>query len=73
MEFWWIRDESPGWNKGELRFRDPVSGEFLQTYEEIQDAVEDAEAQAESAEAQAEAAEVRMAEMESELRRLRGQ
>ena len=73
LEFWWIRDESPGWNKGELRFRDPVSGEFLQTYEEIQDASASSAAWAKSAEARAEAAEARMAEIESELRRLRGQ
>ncbi len=51
LEFWW--------DDGELRFRDPVSGEFLRTPEESQDA--------------AEAAEERMAEMEAELRRLRSQ
>ncbi len=44
---------------GRLRFRDPVTGEFLRTPEESQDAVE--------------AAEARMAEMEAELRRLRGE
>ena len=66
LEFWWVVDESPGWNKGELRFRDPVSGEFLQTYEEIRDAFESeraarasVERRAETAEAQAESAEAR--------------
>ena len=80
LEFWWIRDESPGWNTGELRFRDPVSGEFLQTYEEIQDTVESeraarmsAQQHANMAQQRAEAAEVRMAEMEAELGRLRGE
>ena len=58
LEFWW--------EDGELRFRDPVSGEFLPMPTESQDA-------AEAAEARAEAAEARMAEMESELRRLRSQ
>ena len=66
LEFWWIRDESPGWNKGELRFRDPVSGEFLRTYEESEDTIESERAARLTAEA-------RVAEMESELRRLRGE
>ena len=66
LEFWWVRDESPGWHKGELRFRDPVSGVFLRTHDESEDAAETAEARAETAEA-------RMAEMEAELRRLRGE
>ena len=58
LEFWWY--------DGELRFRDPVSGEFLRTLDEAEDAREAAEARAEFAEA-------RMAEMEAELRRLRSQ
>ncbi len=66
LEFWWVKDESPGWNKGLLRFRDPVSGVFLQTYEEILDAAESERAARMSAEA-------RMAEMEAELDRLRGE
>ena len=59
LEFWWVVDESPGWNKGELRFRDPVSGEFLQTYEEIQDTAESERVARASAERHAEAAEER--------------
>ena len=51
LEIWWY--------DGRLRFRDPVTGEFLRAPEESQDAVETAEA--------------RMAEMEAELRRLRGE
>lgn len=76
LEFWWVRDESPGWSKGELRFRDPVSGVFLRTHDESEDAADAAEAsktRAESAEARAESAEASMAEMEAELRRLRGE
>ena len=74
LEFWWVRDESPSWHKGVLRFRDPVSGEFLPTFEEVLDAADRAEAaeeRAETAEARAQSAEARMAEMEAELRRLR--
>lgn len=80
LEFWWIRDESPGWNKGELRFRDPVRDKFLQTYEETQDTVESertarmsAQRHANMAQQRAEAAEACMAEMEAELGRLRGE
>ena len=77
LEFWW--------DGGELRFRDPVTGEFLRTPVESEDAVEAAEERAESAESRAEAAErraeseraareaaeARMAEMEAESRRAR--
>jgi len=87
LELWWVRDESPSWHKGELRFRDPVSGEFLRTYEESEDILEferagrvAAEAQVASAEecaglerAARVSAEARVAEMEAELRRLRGE
>ena len=73
LEFWWVRDESPSWHKGELRFRDPVSGVFLRTHDEAEDAADAAEVRAETAEARAESAEARMAEMEAELRRLRGE
>ena len=59
LEFWWVRDESPSWHKGALRFRDPVSGEFLQTYEEIQNTAESERAARASAERHAEAAEER--------------
>ena len=72
LEFWW--------DEGRLRFRDPVGGEFLRTPEESQDAMEAAEARAESERAARLSeraarlsAEARMADMESELRRLRGE
>ena len=76
------------WHEGFLRLRDPVSGEFLhRTPEESEEAIEAAEASTEServariaAERRAEAEraarvsyEARMAEMEAELRRLRGE
>ncbi len=90
LEFWWVRDESPSWHKGELRFRDPVSGVFLRTHDEAEDAADRTEAaeeraevertarvaaegQAESERAARELAEARMAEMEAELRQLRGE
>ena len=67
------------WEEGALRFRDPASGQFLPTPEQERAARETAEDRAETAEARAEAAEyragtaeARMAEMEEELRRLRG-
>ena len=53
------------WDDGVLRFRDPVSGEFLPTVEEWREA-------ARTERAAREAAEARLAEMEAELRRLRG-
>ena len=65
LEFWW--DDS------ELRFRDPVSGEFLRTLEESEDAVEAAEDLAASERAMREEAEARVAELEAEARRLRGE
>ena len=79
LELWW--DESL------LRFRDPATGEFLRTPEEIhadyqaaESRVDAAESRAVAAEARAdearvaqEAAEARLAEMEAELRRLRGE
>ena len=82
------------WDDGELRFRDPVSGEFLLNARELDLARLDAEENAElqrnarlaaevrldAAEEYAEiqrsarlAAEARIAEMEAELRRLRGE
>ena len=86
LEVWWY--------EGRIRFRDPVTGEFLPNSDELQDAVETAQARVEPervarelAEAQVEferaareseraareAAERRVAEMEAELRRLRGE
>ena len=54
------------WDDGQLRFRDPTTGKFLPTPEELQAAAEDERAARQSAEA-------RVAELESELRRLRGE
>ena len=53
------------WEGGQLRLRDPVSGEFLRTLEE-------SETRAEYERVARESAEARMADMEAELRRLRG-
>ena len=68
------------WEEGTLRFRDPVSGQFLLTPEEervAREAAEEragaAEERAGSAENRAGTAEARVAELESELRRLRGE
>ena len=68
------------WDDGELRFRDPRTGEFLPTPEERRASQEAAEAYAKEAEARAEqervdrlVAEARAAALETELRRLRGQ
>ncbi len=67
------------WDDRMLRLRDPATGEFLRTPEEIDAAYQDAESRAADAEARAdearvakEAAEARLAEMEAEMRRLRG-
>ena len=73
LEIWWY--------EGLLRLRDPVTGEFLHgTPEESDEAIEAAKERAESAERRAESEraervsyESRMAEMEAELRRLRGE
>ena len=72
LEIWWY--------EGILRLRDPVTGEFLHaTPEESEEAIEAANESAALAERRAESEraarvsyEARMAEMESELRRLRG-
>ena len=68
------------WEDGELRFLDPVTGERLLSQEEEQDARLAAQARAETAESRSReeeaarlAAEARMAEMEEELRLLRGE
>ena len=68
------------WDDGQLRFRDPATGEFLPTLEELQAeaeaeraARETAEARAESERAARQSAEARVAELEAELRRLRGE
>ena len=68
------------WDDGELRLRDPLTGEFLRRPEELQAeaeaeraARETAEARAESERAARQSAEARVAELEAELRRLRGE
>ena len=52
------------WDDGELRFRDPETGQYLPTPREFGEALEESEARANAAEARANAA-------EAELRRLR--
>ena len=68
------------WNDGSLRLRDPLTGEFLPMPKEKRAARIKAEGRAKDAEARAEleriarqAAEARQADLEAELRRLRGQ
>lgn len=61
------------WDSGTLRFRDRVSGEFLLTPEESKEALLAAEEQANTERAARQASEARLAEMEAELRRLRGE
>ena len=68
------------WEEGTLRFRDPASGQFLLTPQELYERAETAENRAGTAEARARdeeaarlAAEARMTELEEELRRLRGE
>ena len=79
LELWWIEGDS-GWEGGDLRFRDPVSGEFLPTHEETRAEAEaeraraEAErARAEAERARAEAERARAEAAEAELRRLRGE
>ncbi len=66
----WCYSEALGleiwWDDGRLRFRDPATGHFLRTLEESEGMVE-------SERAARLAAEARVADMESELRRLRGE
>ena len=68
------------WEEGTLRFRDPVSGQFLLTPEEsaadrltAYERARTAEARADEERADRLAAEARVAELEAELRRLRGE
>ena len=72
------------WEEGTLRFRDPESGEFLLTpeemaadrlavYERAEVRVEEERADRMAAESRAETAESRVVELEAELRRLRGE
>ena len=72
----WGHSEALGldlcWDDGELRFRDPLTGEFLPTPEERRAAQESAEARAETERIARQVAEARAASLEAELRRLRG-
>ena len=61
------------WDDGELRFRNPLTGEFLPTPEELGDARADAEARAEAAEAHADTERAMRQAAESEASRLREQ
>ena len=75
------------WDDGKLRLRDPLTGEFLPTPEELQSDMQELQADVQAAEANAQAAqesvaaeraarqsaEARVAELEAELRRLRGE
>ena len=61
------------WDDGELRFRDPVSDEFLLNARELEQARLDAEEDAELQRNARIAAESRISEMEAELRCLRGE
>ena len=61
------------WEDGMLRFFDPGTESHLRSHNEDEARATSAEARAGTAEARAEIAEARMAEMEDELRRLRGE
>ncbi len=68
------------WDEGTLRLRDPATSRFLPTPAELRSQLDASQERAESAEAQAdldreraESAEARAAELEAELKRLRGQ
>ena len=72
LELWWVKGEG-GWEGGDLRFRDPVRGEFLPTYRETLERAEAERARANAAEALAQAERARAEAAEAELRRLRGE
>ena len=68
------------WEDGELNFYDPETDAFIRTFEEIYTQAQTAEAQAREAAvranaetARAERAETRLADLQAELRRLRGE
>ena len=68
------------WDRGELRLRDPRTGQFLPTPDELQagrdaerEAKEAAEERADAERVAREAAEAQVAELESKLRQLRGE
>ena len=61
------------WDDGELRFRDPMTGEFLPTPEELQAERDAAESRADAEQARADTAEARAAAAEAESAALREQ
>ncbi len=61
------------WFGGKLKIRDPETGKFLPTADELQTEIVATQERAETAEARAKTAEARAAELEAELRRLREQ
>ena len=61
------------WDDGQLRFRDPTTGEFLPTPEELQAERDTAEAERDTAEARASTEEARADAAEAELARVREQ
>ena len=61
------------WREGRLRFYDPVGRRWLENMEETGSRAEFAEVRAESERSARVSAEARVAELEAELRRLRGQ
>ena len=72
----WSRSDVLGlelwWEGGRLRFRDPISGRWLLTPEEERAGRLEAESRVEEERASRLEAETRLAELEDELRRLRG-
>ena len=61
------------WEEGMLRFFDPLTDSYLRSHEEDADRAENAEARARDEETARRRAEARAAELEAELRRLRGE
>ena len=61
------------WERGQLRFYDPFEGRYLPTFEEEAEGRRDAEDRAEAERIARELAETRLAELENEVRRLRGE
>ncbi len=61
------------WTEGRLRFYDPAAGRWLENHAETAARAEYAEARAGAEQVAREAAEARLAELEADLRRLRGE
>lgn len=61
------------WEEERLHFYDPVSGVWLENYQEVTDRARAAEAKVEAERAARESAQDRIAQLEAELRRLRGE